>query len=89
MLTVRIVEGKGLEDLINLIEPVYSVHSITRLTETEGRTVPKVSRVVVTTDSWTASTAERKNRYRKKRINEKTVLFIISYKCPQLYKYYG
>ncbi|XP_074551363.1 E3 SUMO-protein ligase ZBED1-like [Halichoeres trimaculatus] len=69
MLPLSIVDGKGFRDFINLVEPAYHIPSrrnVTRLIEShyvevKWELLKKLSiavRVAITTDCWTALTAE-------------------------------
>ncbi|XP_055034115.2 E3 SUMO-protein ligase ZBED1-like [Misgurnus anguillicaudatus] len=69
MLPLSIVEGNGFQELIHLLEPAYQIPSrrtITRLVETHYeerkqqlfKELSKAERVALTTDCWTALTAE-------------------------------
>lgn len=69
ILPLSIVEGNGFRDLIHLLEPAYQIPSrrtITRLVETHYeerkqqllKELSKAERVALTTDCWTALTAE-------------------------------
>lgn len=69
MLPLSIVDGKGFRDFMNLIEPAYHILSrrnVTRLVESHYMEVKRellkklsiAVRVAITTDCWTALTAE-------------------------------
>ncbi|XP_059210868.1 E3 SUMO-protein ligase ZBED1-like [Centropristis striata] len=69
MLPISVVDGKGFQAVINLLEPAYHIPSrrtITRLIETQYgerkqellTELATADRVAITTDCWTALTAE-------------------------------
>ena len=69
MLPTSVVEGNGYQDVINILEPAYQIltrRTVTRLIEThyEERKqellnkLATVASVAITTDCWTALTAE-------------------------------